>query len=462
MKKRIISSILSMIIIITIAVGCSTGDEGSQTTEQETFAGDRDLQTTEQETFAGDETVVIIHVEAAPLLQPSANDYAAQAVATGANDFAFRLSALLAQDAGNDNLIVSPYSVWLPLAALLNATDEVNRDALLEALGAGGVSVDDVNRAASRMLFDLTNSGTGFLENQLHIANAVFVDHNLTLRRDFAQTFADYFRGTVMEVDFASHKAVDAVNQWASDNTDGLITDIIERFNPLTVAAIANAIYFQDRWLSEFNPALTRQDVFHSPTGASTAYFMQREAYMFYFEDDILQAVRLPFTYGGGLYILLPRYGGAVDLLSNMTAEYFLHIFSNSHETPGKLLLPRFSLESKIDLPETLIALGVPLFCAVSAPLTTGLVYENSPLWVEDAVQKAVIEVDEKGTTAAAVTVMDIPEEGPPPSPFAPFEMLCDRPFVFVLYQTTLDGGAQVLFSGMVNQPIAVYHFSEN
>ena len=441
MKKRITACLLIVAFITTIAAGCSSGVE--------------DTPTINQPTAIGSGAAAIMHVEAAPLLRPSSPDSATQTVAAGANDFAFRLSALLAQDAGDDNLIVSPYSVWLPLAALLNATDEANRGALLEALGAGGVSVNDVNRAASRMLFDLTNSGRDWFENQLHIANAIFVDNDVKLRRDFAQTFADYFRGTVMNVNFSSQEAVDAVNQWAYDNTEGLITDIIQEFDPDTIAAIANAIYFSDGWFTEFNPNNTEQDVFHSPTGESTAYFMRRESFMSYFEDDTLQAVHLNFNSGGGMYILLPRDVSATQLLKNMTAEYFEHIHNNTEAREGKLLLPRFSLESKLDnLPDILTALGVPLFCEASAPLTGGLIYDNLRVWVEDAVQKAMIEVDEKGTTAAAVTVMAAPGAGAPMLPeLPPFVMKCDRPFVFVLYQTTFDGGAQVLFTGMVNKP---------
>ena len=405
-------------------------------------------------TVASDGPVNIVNVDARPLLHPGSFNPETSSVAKGANDFTFRLGAMLAQDAGNDNLVVSPYSIWLPLAALLNATDEANRAVLQEALGAGGVNVEDVNSAASRMLFDLTNSGTDWLDNPLHIANAIFVDNGVTLRRNFAQTFADYFRGTVMNVDFRSQEAVDAVNQWAYDNTNGLITDIIQEFDPTTIAAITNAIYFSDSWIFEFRADATRQDVFHSPTGEINTDFMRHEKMMLYYENNYLQMVTLPFGSGGGLSILLPRYMDATELLSSMTAQYFQYIHRNSAETHGELLLPKFSIESKLtNLPDILTALGVPLFCGKSAPLTGGLIYDDVSIWLSDAVHKAMIEIDEKGATAAAVTVMVIAMSGPPPSPFPPFVMRCDKPFVFVLHQPTFDGGAQVLFVGIVNQP---------
>ena len=405
----------------------------------------------------------LVAVNAAPLLE---TDYAAQhttarTAATGANDFAFRLSAALAGQAGQENFVCSPYSVWLPLAALLNATDEPYKVDLLSALSASGLSEDDVNRAASRMLYDLTKqqqrawaeeSGEHY-QDPLKIANAIFVNHDLTLKQSFAQTFMDFYRGSVFNVDFLSGEAVDSVNNWASEQTEGLITDIIQEFDPETVAAIANALYFSAGWAKEFDPEETRDDFFRALSGDVNASFMLREGDgQTYYEDDRVQAMPLWFGTGGGLYILLPKDGDAPGLLSSMTHVYFQSIQNHTEQKTGKLLLPRFSVESGIiPLKDTLMSLGVPLFERASAPLRN-LFDDAPPAFLSDAVQKAVIKVDEKGTTAAAVSVMGI-EMTSLPMATEPFEMICDRPFVFVLYDNTCDGGSQVLFTGIVNQP---------
>ena len=410
-------------------------------------------------------TISIMHVEGAELIEPRWNipDHNAALAARGANDFAFRLGAALAADIGYDNLVVSPYSVWLPLAALLNATMAEHRPALLDALGASGLDPEDINRAASRMLFDLTNErarreGWGQWgaseESALHIANAIFVDYDVTLRREFAQTFMDYFRGEMINVDFRSPYAVEEVNLWASYNTNGLITEVVQEFDPLAIAAIANAIYFSGRWTYQFDPEQTRRDIFHSPAGDGYAYFMRMEwPFIPYFEDERVQAITLPFSGEGGMTIILPKDGNATGLLASMTDEYFERMQSESVLGEGSLLLPRFSIENTIDnLKDALVALGVPLFDEWAAPLTGGLIEENLYVWVGDAVQVAMIEVDEEGTTAAAVTVMEIRAESLPIA-VTTFEMICNTPFVFVLHSRTTDGGRQVLFTGVVNQP---------
>jgi len=164
--------------------------------------------------------ISIVQVYDNPLQPTELPDSIAMLAVSGANDFAFKLSALLAENAGYGNLIVSPFSVWLPLAALSNATDEANKGVLMDALGMSGMG-DYINRATAHMLYDLTNDDT------LMITNALFVDYNKMPQHDFAQAYMDYYRGTVMKVDFASPDAVDAVNQWGYENTNGLVEKMV-------------------------------------------------------------------------------------------------------------------------------------------------------------------------------------------------------------------------------------------
>ena len=462
-KTRILSVAFSAILVTTLLAGCAGKpfDNGGLTDEAAHVSG-----STETETLTPDavyDSISVVDVVAGDLLEPSRGVHSpsARTAALGANDFAFRLSAALAQEAGTDNFICSPFSVWLPLAALVNAADDQYKSSLLEALGAAGLSEENINTAASRMLYDLTQQRTlqyvsEFTEyyNPLKIANAVFVDMSYTLRQDFAQTFMDCYRGAAINVDFGSESAVRSVNQWAADNTEGLISEIINEFDPDTVAVLANAIYFSDRWGWEFDPEQTKEDVFHAPDGDSSAFYMLREGdSLVYYEDNIVQSIRLSFKTGGSMYIILPKDNDATGFLASMTGEYFDEIRQDSILASGKLLLPRFSFESGVmQLDDTLMMLGVPLFDADAAPLTGGLVEEVIPMWLSGAVQKAIIEVDEKGTTAAAVTILPAPGAGMP-VPTEPFEIICNRPFVFVLCSHTYDGGEQVLFTGVVNRP---------
>ena len=159
-----------------------------------------------------------VRVNASELQAPEYNNdrvLATMAVANGANDFAFKASAKLAANVDDENFVFSPYSVWLPLAALVNATDDQNKGNLLTALGTSGITEEDLNNASSRMLFDLTKEMKkeyGEYHNPLKIVNAIFVDKDVTIKKDFAQKFMDFYRGKSISVDFASNDVVDTIN----------------------------------------------------------------------------------------------------------------------------------------------------------------------------------------------------------------------------------------------------------
>jgi serpin B len=382
-------------------------------------------------------------------------DEAGQAPPISESGFAFSLGQKLLADAPEaDNFVYSPLSVWLPLAALANATDAEHRPALLAALGAAGVSEAQLNEYAQTLLYRVAGEGNkkyspGYI-SPLKIANALFVSRHEKARQKFAQTFADSYLGAMFNVDFASQEAVGAVNSWASEHTEGLIDRIIESFDPGTAAAIANAIYYSDRWDLEFGAEETQSDVFHATGGDMAADYMKREDdSLRYYEDERAQAVSLGLKNGGSMWIILPKAGTANRLLAGMDADYFDEMRNGSRLAMGKLLLPKFEAESGLNLGDALAAIGVPLFDATTAPLTGGLLESDAPVWISDALQKAVIKVDEKGTTAAAVTLL-IAASGMPRAsqPAEPFEMVCDRPFAFVL-----ENYGQILFAGAVNAP---------
>lgn len=412
------------------------------------------------------DAVEFASVSRAPLTKPDGMNEAAQTAAEGANDFAFCFSSALLADGTTPegNFVCSPYSVWLPLAALLNATDEAVQPQLLEALGSVGISAQDVNLAASRMLYGLTgaaqNDYYASLEfppvDPLQIANAIFVNRDRTVDPEFAQVFASNYLGDSISVDFTSQDAVDIVNQWCDSNTNGMIPRIIDEFDPNTEAAIANAIYFSDRWDAEFDPDNTEVSTFHATSGDMQSPFMQRlDSRMRYYEDEQLQAVDLPFATEGGLAILLPKDNDAAGLLSSLTGDRFSKICSTANNRKLNLRVPRFEIDGGImNLSDSLQALGVPLFDR-EHPAITKLLTDSDPLFISDALQGAKIKVDENGTTAAAVTLMPMEAGAALDKPEEPLDVDYDHPFVFVLYGSSKDAGKQVLFTGVVGQPEA-------
>jgi serpin B len=244
-------------------------------------------------------------------------------------------------------------------------------------------------------------------------------------------------------LDFASPKAIDEVNDWASEHTGGLLPRVVESdsFGKSTAVNLLNAVYFSDKWDMAFDTELTRPRPFHAASGDVTANFMQQESDdQYYFVDRRIQAISLSYAGGARMWIMLPKNETANDFLESLTASHFEDIKRNGRERAGTLLLPRFEANIDIDLRDALKGIGVSIF-----DTELSLVESNS-VAISSAKQKAVIKVDEDGTTAAAVTYFAMDGATSDFQGVEWFEMVCDKPFAFVL-----ERYGQILFMGAVN-----------
>ena len=376
-----------------------------------------------------------------------------------ANGFALRFTeALLKQKKEGENLIASPYSAWLPLAALVNGCSGETQEQLLKVIGEAGIDAETLNQMVKAVNAGISQEerrksyeeyGETF-ESPLKIANALFVQKDAAVNQTFAQLFSDNYDGKLFSVDFSDSSAANAINSWASEKTDGKITEIVDSFDADTVAAIANALYFSDSWSNQFLEENTTEGTFHGAKQDEDAEFMnQKLSDGIYYEDETMQAVVLWTTSGGQMVLCLPKDGySAEEALQSLTTEKLQKI-SGAEYRCVQLSLPKFKLESKtFSIKEALEAMGVPLMQATDAALTE--VLDNEALYISSAQQSAMVEVDENGLTAAAVTVMGLEKMALMPET-DPIELTFDSPFAFVLTGNGEDAGDQILFTGVVN-----------
>jgi serpin B len=352
----------------------------------------------------------------------------------------------------------------MSLAGLLNATVDECIDDLMYSLGVTGIDKDVINASAARIMYDLVyydnlsqiNDADSSIKPFI-LANALFVRNEHTIKSSFAQLYADYYRGNVFSADFRASDTIDTINVWAKERTNGYIPEIVRMLSDFDIAVIANAIYYSNRWAREFDANDTNTGIFHAPKhDVKVDYMLRGGDNLLYYEDDKIQAMPIQFMDGGDLLIVLPKHGDAASVLASMTSDDFAKIHAGLYYATGKLLLPRFTATNMdINLKDALIALGIPLFDDIAKPLTNGLIEKNIPLWLSSAYQSAILEIDEEGATAAAITRITV-AGAPLSNPTEPFEMVCDRPFAFILSRGVSgmhEDGGLALFMGVVNQP---------
>ena len=283
-------------------------------------------------------------------------------------------------------------------------------------IGEAGIDAETLNQTVKAVNAGLSQEerrksyeeyGETF-ESPLKIANALFVQKDAAVNQTFEQLFSDNYDGKLFSVDFSDSSAANAINSWASEKTDGKIVEIVDSFDADTVAAIANALYFSDSWSSPFLEENTTEGTFHGAKQDENAEFMnQKLSDGIYYEDETMQAIVLWTTSGGQMVLCLPKDGySAEEVLQSLTTEKLQKI-SGADYRCVQLSLPKFKLESNVfSIKEALEAMGIPLMQATDAALTE--VLDNEALYISSALQSAMVEVDENGLTAAAVTAMGL------------------------------------------------------
>ncbi|MBQ5980603.1 MAG: serpin family protein [Prevotella sp.] len=335
------------------------------------------------------------------------------------NDFAFNL---FRKARGMKSQILSPLSITYALGMLNNGAAGKTQQEINDVLGFGDAGADAINAFCRKML---TESGELDKETKVMIANNIYVNKGYELQAPFVQKAYDYYDATPEERDFHDGETMDVINQWANDHTEGVIEKILNEdlFNPDAVSYLLNAIYFKGGWMSEFDPSYTKEEPFN---GGSNVFMMRQLGEYSYMGTETYQAIHLP--YGNGAYqmsVFLPRKDKAIDdVLDGIGGGRWL--FKGQNYVVD-LKLPRMEIESHIDLKEIMSALGMP---SAFHPLLAEFPYFcNVPTFIGLMRQVAKMKVDEKGTEAAAVTVIG---EAGAASPYQA-EFYANRPFMFII-----------------------------
>lgn len=315
---------------------------------------------------------------------------------------------LSAQEPGN--MVVSPVSIKLVLAMLYEGAAGNTAWELEQALQLPA-------RLQSRKKFSaiIDSLLTKKPEYLLDVATRMYVRDGVYLKPRFSKILQSFYNASIQKTDFdQSRKAAQAVNSWVSEVTHGKIQSMFseDMINPSTVMLLVNAIYFKGLWRYPFNETDTKEGVFQvTPTQTVTVPFMSMERDLYWTESAELDAGILRLPYMGdkySMFIVLPNKRDGLNKLLNTVSPALLRnqLFHMSKELVD-VRLPRFSFDFTGQLGGALQALGIrDLFNNAAAHLP-GVARDRS-LYVSKIIQKAGLEVNEKGTTAFASTGMEI------------------------------------------------------
>ena len=354
------------------------------------------------------------------------------------SDFAFNL---FRKTRGTENHVISPLSITYALGMLNNGADGITREEICQVLSGGRqtgyADVDAMNVFCRKLL---TESALLDKDTRVAIANTIYFNADrkeLSLKSAFKDAAATYYDATPSVLKFGDEATLGIINQWLADHTDGMIQELLkpeDLMDPNLVSILLNAICFKGAWLYPFEDGGTELAYFDNMK--RTAMMMGQMNEFLYARNDLYESVILP--YGNGSYqmtLFLPRYGKTLDDVvealngSNWnTADY------KNYEV--LLRMPRIETDTEQNLEEIMASLGMEnAFFEYNGHGFWDLCYfgddENNSdqCWISMMRQKAHLKLDEKGTEAAAATVIELSDKGY--SDFTVF--IADRPFLYTI-----------------------------
>jgi serpin B len=356
------------------------------------------------------------------------------------NDFAFNLFRKMALRLSDGECstcymgpeksqIVSPISITYALGMLNNGAAGETQAEINKVLGFGKTGADGINAFCRKMLTEAPKLDK---LTKVMIANTIYMNKGYELKPDFVSKANAFYDATPETRDFADGKTRDVINKWGSDHTEGMIPEVLkeEEFNPGAVSYLLNAIYFKGAWTEKFDKDNTTDETFKGYNTETQVPMMHQENEFNYTESDDCQALRLP--YGNKAYtmtILLPKEGKTIsDVLVSLTAENWQR-YQRMGNAKVDVKLPRFESKTDVDLTTIMSALGMPR--AFDDRLAEFPNFCNDPTYIGLMKQVARIKLNEEGTEAAAVTVVEMDFKSASVSQRVEFH--ATRPFLYVI-----------------------------
>lgn len=361
--------------------------------------------------------------------------------------FADKLNAQMPED---KNYMFSPLSIKMALAFAANGASGETQSEILNALGIK--NLDEFN-ALSKDLIE-RYSQTEILH--LNIANSIWINKDKTLQ-NFSNSFkniaTEYYNADVKSV--KASNAVKEVNAWVSDKTNNKIPEIIN--NGDFWSMLVNAIYFKGAWMNEFSEHATKPDQFNNADGTKiTVDFMNKTGWMPYAETNSIQILELPYKnrldnvsqdgkyLGTEIYDDLDVSMYLIMADSKINAQQELSAAINDEvfkSTYIRMSMPKFKIEYSTKLNDLLINMGINT-AFESGKAEFEKMFDSGNMWFTDTIHKTYINVDEKGTEAAAITAIAMGGSSLPPEPI---ELKFNKPFYFAI-RDNISG--ETLFMG--------------
>ncbi|KAJ3654857.1 hypothetical protein Zmor_014015 [Zophobas morio] len=284
------------------------------------------------------------------------------------------------------------------------------------------------------------------------MANKIYLMEGYQLLPEFSNVITKNFLSEVQLLNFAANQvAATKINAWVEEKTKEQIKNLIskEALNASTRLVLVNAIYFKGSWKDTFDEEDTTTEPFYLNHVDSVEVQMMHSDMDFYYKSDpklCAKILKLPYTDENlSMVIILPYdRNGIAELEKNLATVNITEIIQDMCFRLVTVALPKFKVEKNMDLKSPLTKLGFAEIFDKSVANFGGMITADEQLFVSKFIQKVFIEVNERGSEAAAATTGTLEMFCRKPD-----EFIADHPFIYFLY----DKKSTCIFAGRLFNP---------
>lgn len=350
------------------------------------------------------------------------------------NALGYDIMQYMLDEKPDDNVFISPISLHMALSMLQNGAEGETKEQIVNLVGVLGDSSDN---DVSQGINEFNNKYVNYFMNRnsddlaITVANSYWMGNDKTASQPFVDTLKQYYDAEYYVVDFLKPNTVGTMNQWVEDKTNGLLKETVKEFDADTLSVFINTVYFKGTWREQFSEGATRHEDFYVGGAQKQVPMMFKMDTMAYVDGEDYQYVSLSYKDGMSFVIVLPD-DEIGDWVSDHSGEDITAILGAEVDTyrDVKLKLPKYDFMTKMDLKVVLKALGMTDAFNRDRADFPYLIEEPLKVWVDKVFQNTKITVDEEGTEAAAVTVIEMKKESAMEI-IDPVEFTCNKPFLF-------------------------------
>jgi serpin B len=354
---------------------------------------------------------------------------------------------IVGNEDADKNVFISPLSMYYALSMAGTGSANLTKQEFVNVLGWANKTDEEILTSMQELYQSLMPNDSNSVS--LEIANSLWSRQGAPIKETYKSKTKEYFDAEVRELDFSSAEAVHIINSWIEVKTNNKIVDMLDYIPADAFMYLINAVYFKGSWKYEFKTEDNINESFYKADGSTiNVDYMRQKTNLKYYANAVFTSVKLPYT-DTNFYMtfLVPNYNISInDLMAQMTIENWNNWNTQYKTEEVTVTLPKFNYEFGTRLiNDELKALGLADAFTETADFSK---ITDNEIFISRVLHKAFIEVNEKGSEAAAATIVEMIETSAGPNEI--YNLTANKPFIFAICHEKTN---TLMFVGKVAVP---------